>query len=173
METSKYTPEFRTDAVAPYHASPGHTYTAIANDLDTNHQTLRIWVREAEQTALPETAEATAPAEFYESLYTRSDVLFELTDALQCTDEPVRTLVDLSPAAEHRRGHAALDRGWLEPTRLRHKLATLPTPRLADRHIALAVDVSNWLRPDAPTSIDRLFCHVYRRGRNADQMIPS
>ena len=61
METSKYTPEFRTDAVAPYHASPGHTYTAIANDLDTNHQTLRIWVREAEQTALPETAEATAP----------------------------------------------------------------------------------------------------------------
>ncbi|MFI9333101.1 NF041680 family putative transposase [Kitasatospora sp. NPDC052868] len=114
--------------------------------------------------------------EFYESLYKRADVLFELTDALLCTDGPVKTLVDLSLAAEHRRGHgamyAALDRGWLEPTRLRRTLASLPIPRLADGRIALAVDVSNWLRPDAPTSNDRLFCHVYGRGRSADQMIP-
>jgi len=38
----------------------------------------------------------------------------------------------------------------------------------------LAVDVSPWLRPDAPTSADRLFCHVYGRGgdRGADQVIP-
>jgi len=36
----------------------------------------------------------------------------------------------------------------------------------------LAVDVSPWLRPDAATSPDRLFCHVYGRGRNADQYIP-
>jgi len=28
------------------------------------------------------------------------------------------------------------------------------------------------LRPDAPTSPDRLFCHVYGRGRSADQFIP-
>ncbi|MEU2394637.1 transposase [Streptomyces sp. NPDC007369] len=35
------------------------------------------------------------------------------------------------------------------------------------------VDVSNRLRPDAPTSGDRLFCHVYGRGdRSADQLIP-
>jgi hypothetical protein len=34
------------------------------------------------------------------------------------------------------------------------------------------VDVNNWLRPDAPTSPDRLFCHVYGRGRSADQFIP-
>ncbi|PBC71157.1 DDE superfamily endonuclease [Streptomyces sp. TLI_235] len=103
-------------------------------------------------------------------------MLFELTDALLCTDGPVKTLVDLSLAAEHRRGHgamyAALDRGWLEPTRLRRTLAALPIPRLAEGRIALAVDISNWLRPDAPTSDDRLFCHVYARRRGADQMIP-
>ncbi|WP_033223509.1 transposase, partial [Kitasatospora phosalacinea] len=39
--------------------------------------------------------------------------------------------------------------------------------------IVLAVDVSNWLRPDAPTSDERLFCHVYGRGdRNQDQFVP-
>ncbi|GAA1501846.1 hypothetical protein GCM10009760_64750 [Kitasatospora kazusensis] len=114
--------------------------------------------------------------EFYESLYTRADALFELTDAILCTDGPVKTLVELSLALEHRRGHGAmyqaLDRGWLEPTRLRRTLANLPLPRLSDGRIALAVDVSNWLRPDAPTSDERLFCHAYGRGRNADQLVP-
>jgi hypothetical protein len=54
--------------------------------------------------------------EFYESLYARADVLFELTDAVLCTDGPVKTLVELSLAHEIRRGHgaldAALDKGW-------------------------------------------------------------
>jgi len=36
----------------------------------------------------------------------------------------------------------------------------------------LAVDVSNWLRPDAATSPERLFCHVYGRGKGQAQMIP-
>jgi hypothetical protein len=58
--------------------------------------------------------------EFYECLYKRADALFELTDAMLCADGPVKTLVELSLAVEHRRGHgalyAALDRGWLEPT---------------------------------------------------------
>jgi hypothetical protein len=36
----------------------------------------------------------------------------------------------------------------------------------------LAVDVSNWLRPGAATSPDRLFCHVYGRGKVQAQMIP-
>ena len=31
---------------------------------------------------------------------------------------------------------------------------------------------SNWLRPDVATSPDRLFCHVYGRGRGQAQMIP-
>jgi hypothetical protein len=33
-------------------------------------------------------------------------------------------------------------------------------------------DVSNWLRPDAGTSPDRLFCHTYGRGKGQAQMIP-
>ncbi len=36
----------------------------------------------------------------------------------------------------------------------------------------LAVDVSNWLRRDAATSPERLFCHVYGRGKGQAQMIP-
>ncbi|WP_433549053.1 NF041680 family putative transposase [Streptomyces sp. CA-294286] len=115
--------------------------------------------------------------EFYDSLYARADALFELTDAVLCADGPVKTLVELSLTAEHRRGHgamyAALDRGWAEPTRLRRALAGLPLPKAADGRIVLAVDVSNWLRPDAPTSDERLFCHVYGRGdRSSDQFVP-
>ncbi len=115
--------------------------------------------------------------EFYDCLYARADALFELTDAVLCADGPVNTLVELSLTAEHRRGHGALyaglDRGWTEPTRLRRALAGLPLPKTAEGRIVLAVDVSNWLRPDAPTSDDRLFCHVYGRGdRKTDQFIP-
>jgi hypothetical protein len=51
-------------------------------------------------------------------------------------------------------------------------LAALPLPRTADGRIVLAVDVSNWLRPDAGTSAERLFCHVYARGKGQAQMIP-
>ena len=32
--------------------------------------------------------------------------------------------------------------------------------------------MSNWLRPDAETSPDRLFCHTYARGKGNAQMIP-
>ena len=115
--------------------------------------------------------------QFYECLYARADALFELTEAVLCADGPVKTLVELSLAVEHRRGHGALyqalNRGWAEPARLRRTLAGLPLPKAADGRIVLAVDVSNWLRPDAPTSNDRLFCHVYGRGaRSKDQFVP-
>lgn len=114
--------------------------------------------------------------DFYHCLYARADALFELTDALLCTDGPVKTLVELTLAAEHQRGHgamyAALNAGWVEPARLRTLLASLPMPRAVGDRIVLAVDVSNWLRPDAETSPDRLFCHVYGRGRSKDQFIP-
>ncbi|OHV45698.1 hypothetical protein BBK14_30020 [Parafrankia soli] len=46
--------------------------------------------------------------EFYACLTRRADALFEVTDAVLCTDGPVRTLVDLTLAPEHRRGHGAL-----------------------------------------------------------------
>jgi hypothetical protein len=106
----------------------------------------------------------------YASLTLRADVLFELTDAMLCADGPVTSLVELTLLAEHRRGHGAmydaLNQGRVEPELLRRALASLPLPRAADGRIVLAVDVSPWLRPDAPTSCDRLFCHVYGRARN-------
>jgi hypothetical protein len=114
--------------------------------------------------------------EFYASLPARADALFELCDAVLCADGPVTTLVDLTLVAEHRRGHGAmydaLNQGGVEPERIRRALASLPLPRAADGRIVLAVDVSPWLRSAAPTSADRLFCHVYGRGKGNAQMIP-
>jgi hypothetical protein len=113
---------------------------------------------------------------FYRCCTARADALFELTDAVLCADGPVRSLVELSMVAEHRRGHGAmydaLAEGRIEPTRVRRALADLPLPRAADGRIVLAVDVSPWLRSDAPSSADRLFCHVYGRGKGNAQMIP-
>ena len=45
-------------------------------------------------------------------------------------------------------------------------------PRDEQGRITLAVDVSPWLRPAAPTSGERLFCHCYGRGKGSAQMIP-
>ena len=93
-----------------------------------------------------------------------------------CADGPVRTLAGLSLAPEHRRGHGALydavNHGRIDIGRLRRSLAGLPLPRAADGRLMLAADVSNWLRPGAATSPDRLFCHVYGRGKGQAQMIP-
>ena len=36
----------------------------------------------------------------------------------------------------------------------------------------LAVDVSNWLRPGAVTSPERMFCYVYGRDKGQAQRIP-
>ncbi|MDT3729012.1 transposase, partial [Streptomyces sp. DSM 41972] len=77
----------------------------------------------------------------------------------------------------HRRGHGALydalNRGRIDEAGLRHALAILPQPKAADNRLVLAVDVTHWLRPDAPCSPDRLFCHVYgRSGRSSDQFVP-
>src|SRR3712207_463595 len=44
----------------------------------------------------------------YRCLGRRADELFELTDALLCVEGPVRSLVGLCLAPEHRRGHGAL-----------------------------------------------------------------
>jgi hypothetical protein len=115
-------------------------------------------------------------ADFYDCLTARADALFELTDALLCSDGAVRSLVDLTLTPEHRRGHGALydglNRGRLDVARLRWTLSALPLPRAAGRRIVLAVDVSPWLRPDAATSAERLFCHVYGRAKTQSQFIP-
>src|SRR3954454_19348740 len=116
--------------------------------------------------------------QLYGWLGRRADELFELTDALLCTDAPVKTLVGLCLAPEHRRGHGALydalTCGSVDVDRLREGLAGLPVPRMFGGRIVLAVDATAWLRPDAPTCPERLFCHVYGRGRHrdADQQIP-
>lgn len=114
--------------------------------------------------------------EFYDALTARRDGLFELTDAMLCKDGPVRSLVELCLAPEHQRGYGglydAVNSGNIDFARLRRAIASVPLPLAGGGRIVLAVDVSNWLRPDAATSPDRLFCHVYGRGRSADQFIP-
>ena len=114
--------------------------------------------------------------DFHACLTARSDELFELADAVLCAGGPVRTLAGLSLAPEHRRGHGALydavNHGRISIGRLRRALDGLPLPRAADGRLVLAADVSNWLRPGAATSPDRLFCHVYGRGKGQAQMIP-
>jgi DDE superfamily endonuclease len=114
--------------------------------------------------------------EFYDALAARADGLFELVDAMLCADGPVKPLVELSLVPEHRRGHGSLydavNNGSVDFARVRVALGALPLLCAADERIILAVDVSNWLRPDAATSPQRLFCHVHGRGRSADQFIP-
>ena len=115
-------------------------------------------------------------ADFHACLTARADELSELADAVLCADGPVRDLAGLSLAAEHRRGHGALydavSHGRVDIGRLRRSLAGLALPRAADGRLVLAADVSNWLRPGAGTSPERLFCHVYGRGKGQAQMIP-
>jgi hypothetical protein len=112
----------------------------------------------------------------HQCLTTRADALFELTDAALCADGPVTSLVELSVATEHRRGHGALydglNSGRIDIDRFRNLVARQHLPRCDDGRITLGIDVSNWLRPDANTSPDRLFCHTYARGRGQAQMIP-
>ncbi|WP_323188038.1 NF041680 family putative transposase [Streptomyces sp. NBC_01264] len=114
--------------------------------------------------------------ELYASMTARGDALFELTDAVLCADGPVKTLVGLALAPEHRRGHGALyaglNHGRLDVGRLRRALVSVPLPKAADGRLVLAVDVSPWLRPDADTAPERCFCHTYGYGDNKHLMIP-
>jgi hypothetical protein len=74
---------------------------------------------------------------FYGCLTARADAFFDLTDALLCADGPVRTPVELSLTAEHRRGYGslygALNHSRLDTDALRDLLATLPWPRFDGR----------------------------------------
>src|SRR5487761_1820728 len=84
--------------------------------------------------------------ELYRCFTARADALSELYDALNC--------------------------GKVQVSRLRWALAGVQLPAWDDGRIRLAVDVSNWLRPDAATSPGRSFCHCYGRGNSSAQMIP-
>jgi hypothetical protein len=102
--------------------------------------------------------------------------VFELTDAVLCADGPVRSLAELSPVGEHRRGHgssyAAVADGRVDIERLRTALAGVSLPRAADGRLVLAVDVTCWLRPEAHTSAERVMCHTYGRGKDQHIGIP-
>jgi len=114
--------------------------------------------------------------ELYRCFAAYRDALFELADAVLCKQDRVHMLAELSLEPEHRRGHGALygavNCGRVDIARLRRALACLPLPAWDDGRIRLAADVSNWLRPDAETSPDRLFCHCCARGKGNAQMIP-
>ena len=114
-------------------------------------------------------------SEFYGSLTRRADALFELGDAVLCGPGRVTDLARLSLVPEFGRGHGALydavNAGQVEIGRLRRAVAGVPLPAWPDGRIRLAVDVSNWLRPEAETSPERAFCHVAGRGKNAGTRI--
>ena len=114
--------------------------------------------------------------ELHRCLTARADELFELCDAVLCCDGPVRVLAGLSLVPGHRRGHGAvydaLNAGVVDIGRLRWAVGAVPLPAWPDGRIRLAVDVCCWLRPEARTSPERMFCHVHGRGNNAGQMIP-
>src|SRR5512135_38586 len=114
--------------------------------------------------------------ELYFCFGMRRDVLFEVCGAVLCKQERVPMLAEVSLEAECRRGHGAvydaLNCGEVRFARLRRALASLPLREWEDGRIRLAVDVSNWLRPDAEASPERLFCHCYARGKGNAQMIP-
>jgi hypothetical protein len=114
--------------------------------------------------------------DLHRCLTKRADALFEACDAGLCRPERLHMLAELSLEPECRRGHGAVydavNAGQIAFTPLRWSLAALPLPAWPDGRIRLAVDVSNWLRPDAATSPGRSFCHVYGRGKSSAQMIP-
>ena len=112
----------------------------------------------------------------YRSLGSRRDALFEACDALACRPERVHMLAELCLEPECRRGHGglydALNSGDVVIARLRRAVDAVPLPQWDDGRIRLAADVPSWLRPDAETSPERLFCHTYARGRGNAQLIP-
>jgi hypothetical protein len=99
----------------------------------------------------------------YGCLTSRRDGLFELVDALICRSGRVDSLPGLSLEPEFRRGHgglyAALTRGRIAVDRLRELLlGALLAGRWVGRDglVWFAGDVSNWSRPDAACSPQRL-----------------
>jgi len=114
--------------------------------------------------------------EFYRCLTRRGDALFGLADAVLCGPGRVTDLARLSLVPECGRGHGGVydgvNAGRVDFGRLRASLAGLPLPRWPDGRIRLGIDVSAWLRPDAGTSPERMFCHVHGRGKNAAQVVP-
>lgn len=116
---------------------------------------------------------------YYRSLTRRADTLFEVTDALLCAQGKVTDLAHLSLEPEHHRGYGslydAINHGRIDSEALKSRIDEVPVAKMPGPdgrvRIVLAVDVSNWLRPDAACSPERTFCHTYARNGQA-QMVP-
>ena len=109
---------------------------------------------------------------FCDCLCAREDALFELADALLCSAWPVKTLVELCLAAEHRRGHggmyAALNEGDIEPERVRWAVAAMPVPQARGGRIVLASATANREKSAAACRCQRVLvrlCRLRSRGR--------
>lgn len=93
-----------------------------------------------------------------------------------CAAGPARSPMGLSHVPEHRRRYGALydglNQGRVNEKMLWAALLAAPLPRDGTGRIVLAVDVSNWLRPDAAASPERLLCYVSGRGTSTGQIIP-
>ena len=96
--------------------------------------------------------------DFFASLSSWGDALFELTDAVLCSRGAVRSVPSLSLEPVFRRSHGsvykALARGEIDTEALRQALADA---RPADWPLIFAIDTSTWDRCDAETSPERGF----------------
>jgi hypothetical protein len=134
------------------------------------------WCGDADPAREAREALAGFRGELYRCLARRGDALCGLADAVLCAPGRVADLAHLSLVPEFGRGHGALydglGAGRVEVGRLRRAVAGLALPAWPDGRIRLAADVTAWLRPDAATSPERLFCAVRRRGEKAAQAVP-
>jgi hypothetical protein len=97
-------------------------------------------------------------SEFYATLTSWGDALFELTDAVLCSPSPVGSVPALSLEPVFRRSHGslykALERGRIDEDRLRTLLVKY---RPQAGPLVFAVDASTWDRCDAECSPERGF----------------
>jgi hypothetical protein len=114
-------------------------------------------------------------AALYRCLGRRADALFELVDAMLTTDGPMVSLAGLSEENAFRRGHGALydalARGAIDSEALGGLIAA-SWDSADDGPVKIAVDVSPWARPDAPTSEGRCHCYASCRCDGARKTIP-
>lgn len=102
--------------------------------------------------------------QLYASFERRADALFDLTDALLCESQ-AKSLAELSLSPHFRRTwtnvYKALQEGKLQIEQIRATLVeALLAAKPENEPIWIAVDGSNFSRPDAKTSADRTIIHL-------------
>lgn len=104
----------------------------------------------------------------------RGDALFELADAILCTQGPVRSVVELSMEPEFRRSYGsvfdALAVGKISHDRLRRLLLGVATPPRAGEPWMFAIDTTPHPRPDAEYADERVMVQI--RGKGGDRFLP-